>query len=88
MEAFFDGKVFPKSVERAQRIASGALDVAKRRQQATTLPVSGSTATFVPWLIELLSLSLVGLLHVFPQSVERENMIFVLVEPVNRLQTM
>ena len=85
---YLDGNVFPKSVERAQMIASGWLEVANRRQQAKTFPVSGSTARFVPWLIELLSLSLLGPLHVLPQSVERENMIFVLVEPVNRLHTM
>jgi hypothetical protein len=40
-------------------------------------------AIAVPWLIELPSESLTGLLQVLPQSSERVNMIFVLEVPVN-----
>jgi hypothetical protein len=69
------------------RMDSGLLEVLNWRQAAYTLPLAGSIARFVPWLIELDSESLIGLDQVFPQSTERENMIFVLVAPVKRLHT-
>ncbi len=84
---FLDGNVLPKSSDRATRIDSGLLEVLNWRQTAYTFPLAGSMARFVPWLIELDSESLSGLDQVFPQSSERENMIFVLVEPVKRLHT-
>ena len=40
---------------------------------------------FVPWLMELDSEILIGVDQVFPQSRERENMIFVDWLPVKRL---
>src|SRR4030042_7017697 len=78
--------VFPKLVDFARTIASLWLLVAKRRHVTWTAPESGSMAIAVPWLIELLSESLIGLLQVAPQSNERVNMIFVLVLPVNFAQ--
>src|SRR5512136_1724787 len=75
--------VCPKLVDFVITMASVWLLVAKRRQATYTAPESGSMAIVVPWFIELLSESLMGVLQVAPQSRERVNMIFVLVLPVN-----
>ncbi len=85
---FLDGKVWPKSVDLATRMASVWLLAAKRRQATKTAPFFGSTAIFVPWLIEFDSEILIGFDQVFPQSTECENMILVDWLPVNRLQVM
>ena len=57
--------------------AFGSSDGSANSRHAMKMePSTGLTANTVPWFSAMRSLSFAGLLHVAPQSVDRENMIF------------
>ena len=71
----------PPGIERVTMMVSWPFPSSAKRRHATfTIPVTGSIAIVAPWLTGSSErLKTIGVVHVTPQSIDRENMIV----PVN-----